>query len=464
MPQAVREREPGTRPATGTADAPARGRWRWDRPVLLGCAVAALAVGLASPPDTSQQAWGLAAAFGYGCAALAAARSARTWARTPAVLAVAGAALLPLLYLTVIGKAQMEVGVVERGAELLLSSGSPYHSAPHDVPDFNPYLPGMALFGIPHVLFGDTLFGSARVWFLAGFLAAVIGAVRVLTKGRDTAAGTEGTARGTTGAATGVLWLIACPVVALPLTIGGVDPPVIGLLCLALAFAHRGDAGRAGLALGAAAALKWTAWPAIPAVIALLAVCGGKRAAVRCAAGSFGLAVLSVVPVALVDLHAFHQNVVLYPLGLGPTASSAQSPLLGHLIVMLVPNGKAVTTALIGLSALGVGVSLLVRPPRSTVAAADRLALGLILAILLSPATRVGYAIYPVVLLVWPRFAARLSAGQNFCWVAPGGRKQDVLTDSRSVSAGLTVSAMIRKRSSLFLANSVTAGRSGSSE
>ncbi|MFJ4862871.1 hypothetical protein [Streptomyces sp. NPDC088748] len=62
------------------------------------------------------------------------------------------------------------------------------------------------------------------------------------------------------------------------------------------------------------------------------------------------------------------------------------------------------------MSAVGVGVSLLVRPPRSTVAAADRLALGLLLAIALSPATRIGYAIYPIVLIAWPRFTARLSA------------------------------------------------------
>ncbi|MFF7755774.1 glycosyltransferase 87 family protein [Streptomyces sp. NPDC007971] len=370
--------------------------------------MSALVVGLLSPPDTSQKVWGLVAAAGYACAALAAAKSSRPWARTPALIAVVGAAALPLLYLTVIGRAQMEVGVVERAAGLLFSSGTPYNSAPHAVRDFNPYLPGMALFGIPHMVFGDTPFTSGRLWFLAGFLAAVAGAVRVLTRGRDSGTGPDATAHGTAGW-TGALWLIACPVVALPLTIGGVDPPVVGLICLALAFTHRGRAGWAGLAVGAAAALKWTAWPAIPVIVAVLVVCGGRRAAFRCAAAATGVAVLAILPAALVDSSAFYQNVVLYPLGLGPTASSAQSPLLGHLIVLLVPDGKAVTLALIALSALGVGLSLLVRPPKSAIAAADRLALGLALAIALSPATRIGYAIYPVVLLAWPRFAARLS-------------------------------------------------------
>ncbi|MFE2125768.1 hypothetical protein [Streptomyces amritsarensis] len=108
--------------------------------------------------------------------------------------------------------------------------------------------------------------------------------------------------------------------------------------------------------------LKWTAWPAVPVTVAVLAVRRGKRAAFR-AAPAAGLAALTLTPAVLVDAGAFYQNVVLYPLGLGPTASSARSPLLGHLIVLLLPHGRAVTTALIALSAVGVGASLLVRPP-----------------------------------------------------------------------------------------------------
>ncbi|MER7988065.1 glycosyltransferase 87 family protein [Streptomyces noursei] len=414
MSLAVRDRAS----AAGATDGPSHAGRRWDWPLLVVCAASALAVGLSSPADTAQEAWGLAAAVGYGCAALLAVRSSVRWAAGPAVVAVAGAAVAPLLYLALIGKAQMEVGVVERAAELLFSTGTPYHPAPQVVRDFNPYLPGMALFGIPHLLFGDTPFTSARLWFVIGFLAAVAGAVRVVTRGRGLAAGQVRTPRGTT-ARTGVLWLIACPVVALPLTIGGVDPPVIGLLCLALAFAQRDDAGRAGLALGLAAALKWTAWPAIVVLVAVLAARRGRCAAATCAAGALGIAALTVLPVVLVDADAFYQNVVCYPLGLGAAASSAQSPLLGHLITTLVPHGEAVTVVLIALAALGVAASLLVRPPRTVVAAADRLALGLLLAIVLSPATRIGYAIYPVVLLAWPRFAAALSADRTGRHPAP---------------------------------------------
>ncbi|MEV0275917.1 glycosyltransferase family 87 protein [Streptomyces sp. NPDC050610] len=405
MAETIRKRPSGI----GAAPDPSRPGRRWDWPLLLLSAVVALAVGLSSPPHTSQRVWGIAAAAGYGCAAVVAALSAKRWGRNAAIVALIGAAVVPLVYLTAIGRAQMEVGVVERGADLLLSSGTPYNSDPHSVPDFNPYLPGMAIFGIPRVLFGDTFLGSARLWFLVGFLAAVIGALRVSLKGTG---GTGSTPAGTSGP-TGLLWLIACPVVALPLTIGGVDPPVIALVCLALAFTHRGRPGLAGLALGVAAALKWTAWPAVPVVVALLWVCRGKRDAIRCAVGAAGIAVLTVVPVALVDTGAFYKNVVLYPLGLGPTQSSAESPLLGHLIVSAVPQGKAVAVALILISALAVGASLLLRPVRDVVAAADRLALGLILAIVLSPATRIGYAIYPVVLLLWPRFAVSISRGRD---------------------------------------------------
>ncbi|WP_073780887.1 glycosyltransferase 87 family protein [Streptomyces sp. MJM1172] len=221
--------------------------------------------------------------------------------------------------------------------------------------------------------------------------------------------------------ADGALWLLASPVVALPLAIGGVDPPVFGLLCLALAFTQRGRAGRAGPAVGVAAALKWTAWPAIPVIVAVLAVRGGKRPAFTCAAVATGLVALTITPAVLVDPGAFCQNVVLYPLSLGATASSAQSPLPGYLIVLLFPHGKAVTTALIALSAVGVGTSLLVRPPRTIVAAGDRLALGLLLAIALSPATRIGYAVYPTALIAWPRFTARLSQDRPAEHRPPGG-------------------------------------------
>ncbi|CCB71485.1 Integral membrane protein (plasmid) [Streptantibioticus cattleyicolor NRRL 8057 = DSM 46488] len=357
--------------------------------VLAGCAVAALAVGVASPAGTAQETWGLAAAGGYGAACLVAAGSRVRWGSGAAAVAVAGAVVVPLVRLVVAGKAQMEVGVIERGAATLLSSGTPYLQQPRCVPEFNPYLPGMSVFGLPHALFGDHLLTSARLWMTVAFLAAMAAAVRMSGAGGR-----------------GLLWLTACPVLALPLVIGGVDPPVVGLLCLALSGARAGRPVAAGLAVGAAAALKWTAWPALAVLPVLVAVCRGRRAAGRCAVAMAGVALVCTLPAAVVDADAFVTNVVLYPSGLARTVSTAASPLPGRLIADLLPDGKAVTMVLLGLAAAAVGVSLLVRPPRGVVAAGDRLALGLTIAVLLMPATRVGSAVYPVALMVWPRLIA----------------------------------------------------------
>ncbi|MFI6287328.1 FkbM family methyltransferase [Streptomyces sp. NPDC051018] len=53
--------------------------------------------------------------------------------------------------------------------------------------------------------------------------------------------------------------------------------------------------------------------------------------------------------------------------------------------------------------ALLMAVSLLLRPPTTAVAAGDRLALGLLLALSLAPASRYGYLLYPLVPYVWFR-------------------------------------------------------------
>lgn len=94
---------------------------------------------------------------------------------------------------------------------------------------------------------------------------------------------------------------------------------------------------------------------------------------------------------------------MLYPFGLSDTASTAASPLLGALLSALLPHGKTIAVVLIGVGAIAVALSLVVRPPTTTAAAAHRLALGLTIAILLSPATRIGYAVYPLTLLIWAR-------------------------------------------------------------
>ncbi|MFD7083111.1 glycosyltransferase 87 family protein [Streptomyces sp. NPDC059918] len=321
-------------------------------------------------------------------------RSRLSWSRAAATTAAVGALGIPLAWLTAVGLEQMEVGVVERAARHLLETGTPYLAHPVAVRDFNPYLPGMALFGLPHALFGAGVLSSARLWTLAGFLAVLAAAVAVMVKDER---------QSRRPAVTGAVWITASPVVALPLAIGGVDPVVVAFVLLALAYAHRGRAVGAGLALGAAAVLKWTAWPAVPVVVALMAATRGSRAARTTAAASAVVAAFVVVPPLMADPCAFFDNAVLYPFGLSDTASTAASPLLGHLLATSLPHGKTIAVVLIGVSAIAMAVSLIVRPPATTAAAAHRLALGLTLAVLLSPATRIGYAVYPLTLLAWAR-------------------------------------------------------------
>ncbi|GGW42661.1 glycosyltransferase 87 family protein [Streptomyces caelestis] len=468
---------------------------RWDGLYWAGSAGFALALAAVTTLP-AHRVWGGCAAVGYAAAAVLAGRGPYAWGRASALAAVAGSVLLPLAVLMVLGTAQPEVGVVEHSGDLLLATGSPYAPHPSLVDDFNPYLSGMSLLGLPHALLGDTPLTDARLWFAAVFLGALAVAARagggwgrggsgglataglpVARRGRGGVAGARtgreipaesaplvarcgrgvvavvrrgwavvaGPARlpvarrgrgGVAGArrcpeglaapalpaarrsrgalaaartmsavpANPALLLASCPAVALALAVGGVDLPVIGLMCLGLALAgRRGGAVGSGAAMGAAAALKWTAWPLLPVALVLIAVTAGRRAAVRAAATALAVAAAGVVPFALVDPHAFVEHVVLFPLGAAGAGSPATSPLPGHLLATHVPGGRAIAVAALAATAVGMAAWLLARPPRTVVAAADRVALGLALAMCLMPATRFGYLVYPLVLAVWFR-------------------------------------------------------------
>ncbi|MEU5718454.1 hypothetical protein AB0G71_22195 [Streptomyces sp. NPDC020403] len=362
------------------------GPWWWT-----ACAVAALTLaGLSTL--TPHRVWGVVGAAGYTAAAWLTVRNGRTGrGATVLTVAAAGAAVLPLLILLTVGRAQSEVAVVARSAGLLLSTGSPYTPHPGVAADFDPYLPGMAVFGLPQALAGTGPLTDPRLWTGAAFFGALALSARGLP----------------------LLWLAACPVLALPLAVGGVDLPVVGLMCLGLARAGRGAAGSAGFALGLAAALKWTAWPALPVALALLAVNrrgsqddpaargSGPGAALRCGALALLTAAVPVLPVALRDPGVFTTHVVAFPLGLTDTVSAAASPLPGHLLAAHVPAGRGIALALLAASALLMAVSLFVRPPATGPAAALRVALGLSLAVVFMPASRFGYLVYPLTLAVW---------------------------------------------------------------
>ncbi|AXQ54241.1 glycosyltransferase 87 family protein [Streptomyces koyangensis] len=364
--------------------------------------------------------WGASACVGYLCAAVAV-LSWRSLGRAVSVwIAGIGAVLVPLVVLVLTGGAQSEVGVVERAGLLTVRQGTPYLADPQAVVEVTPYLPGMALFGLPGAVVADgweplRYLGDARLWCAAAFLGCLWAAGRVL--------GGRGTGQ-LVGAA-----LIASPVVALPLAVSGVDLPLTGLLCLALALAARHRPVAAGLALALACSLKWTAWPALAVVAALLAHRAGLGAALRGTGVAVAGTVLAVLPSALLAPGPLVEQVFAFPTGRGEWETPAASPLPGRLLADLGPFGWYAAMTLLAAGGVAVAVSLWVRPPAGLVPAADRLAVGLCTAFLLAPAGRFGYLALPVLLSVWARLAeapSRVAPARSLV-VAAGSAARPVL-------------------------------------
>ena len=111
--------------------------------------------------------------------------------------------------------------------------------------------------------------------------------------------------------------------------------------------------------------------------------------------------VLTAVPALLINSGAVLENVLAYPLGRGLVTSPAASPLPGHLIAGTGPIGRALVFVLLAATAVAIAVWLYRRPPRTAADAAMVSGIGLLAAMLLLPATRFGYLLYPAVLLVW---------------------------------------------------------------
>jgi hypothetical protein len=384
---------------------------------LLAAAFAAVTAAWSTLP--SHRAWGAVAVAGYATGAALVGVQILTRRLRPgwpthgpaaraglAVGAWLATALLPLLVQAVqratgaTGRAQEEVIVVEDGAHRLLETGTPYldraaiAALPADerLLGYLPYQPGMAVFGLPSALAGDgsAWWSDARVSFAVA-TAAVLGAAILLL--RRAGASPAALVRG--------LQVVAVvPLATLTLATGGDDVPVLALCLLALALAATGRYGGAGLAVGAAAALKLLAWP-VALVLAVHAATRGRATLHRFALAAVALPVLTTGPVLAVDPGALVENVVAFPFGRGLVTSPAASPLPGHLLATSVPGGR--TVALVLLLAVGVAIAALLvkRPPRTAAVAALVCGTGLLAAILLMPATRFGYLLYPLAFGLW---------------------------------------------------------------
>ena len=364
----------------------------WLAAIFAACALFAAGMGVFSS-DSLHRLWGLFAAIAYvlAAAAVLAWRSSRA-VDLALLLGLGGALIAPLSLLAEQGRWQPEVGVIARGARLLVQHGSPYESqavvtASHDPNIYNPYLPVMAIFGLPRALFGASFITDPRIWFTLGFVA-VFGAALAVAGARDVLRWT--------------VLVTATPVIAFSLTVGGTDVPVLALLCLGLALLwRRPQPVVAGLVLGIACATKATAWPALIVAATMLVVRDGRHATVRFLLAAVAAAAAIIGPVAAVWPHALVENTILIPLGLAKVKSQAASPLPGHVLADTGATGHTIAVALLVLAGLGVLVSLVIRPPRNVPSATWRLIIGLVLMFVLAPATRFGYFMYPLGLWAW---------------------------------------------------------------
>jgi len=302
---------------------------------------------------------------------------------------------------------QPEVLVVEQAGVRAAHGQDPYrvvdrdgHIVIHEPTEpvyelYYPYLPGMVLFGFSSSSgrsSGNTVearLTDARIQFLV--FTAVIALV-ALSRLRPS---TDARARA-------LQVITVLPTAALPLATGGDDMPVVALMLLGLAALQRRRPVLAGLALGAASSLKFTAWPMV--VLAAWAAWDLRlhRAIWRYLAGVAVVMIPVVLPVALRNPSAFVDNVIRFPLGLAGVSSPAASALPGHIFVSTFPGAHRAYLVVAGVMGATALVRHLIRkPPGNAAQVAGLAGWVMLIAILLAPATRVGYLLYPINLFVW---------------------------------------------------------------
>jgi len=341
---------------------------------------------------------------------------ARTWHwTTPRALTflvvLLGATLVPLS-LEVLWRAdtggtahvQPEVAVVEHAGKLYGHGRDPYQKievsgghvkAPAGEPVYdlyNPYLPLMSVFGIASGTDAPRRLTDARVGFSVVTMLVVVAALALC--------------RGPSGPRVLALQsMTVLPTAALPLATGGDDLPVAAFLLLGLVLLQRRRPVWSGIALGIAASMKITAWPV--AALAFLVARDrsgqrGRRPSLLVLAGIAGVMIPAVLPTAASNFSAFVDNVVRFPLGLAGVSSPAGTPLIGHVVVSLFPGAhRAFTLAVAGVGSLALLFVLVRHTPRTPAALSRLVGWVMTVAIVLAPATRIGYLLYPVDFFVW---------------------------------------------------------------
>ena len=262
-----------------------------------------------------------------------------------ALLTAAFAVGAPLLLMLAQGDLAARLAVIERSATLLVRDGTPYLPA-HQLSSwlaYDPYLPAMALFGLPSASGLQGAPGDPRVWLVLVTVAALAAGLRVLLPHsvRRCADCRRDLLRATAFA-------VACPVLALNLAVTTTDPPVLALMLLALSLiSYPERVVPAAAALGLACAMKPTAWLAISVLAAMVRSRDGTRPAVVFTGMALAFVTAATLPAVIASPVAMVQNTVLFPLDLARHLSPAASLTLGDLLARLGPASHTIAVALL---------------------------------------------------------------------------------------------------------------------
>ena len=187
--------------------------------------------------------------------------------------------------------------------------------------------------------------------------------------------------------------------------------------------------------------MKATAWPALAIALALVLARDGKRAAGWLALATIAVPIAVDGPVLIAQPAAVVSNTILFPLGLTKIKSPAASFLPGHLIAEAWGPGHLVAIGLVLLAGLGVAASLVLRPPRDERTAGWRLVTGLVLMFAFAPASRFGYAVYPLGLACWLLLAAPAASSHISAYeAAPASPASPMEPDPRESAGSPAVS------------------------
>jgi hypothetical protein len=300
-----------------------------------------------------------------------------------------------------------EAAVIERAGRLLAHARDPYvaevvdgklHGQVRGVPRYEaffPYFPAMAFFGLPSSIHALGDFGDARL-YMAAFTLLLLAAGLWLARAPPRRS------------LRAFQVLCVLPTGAVFLAGGGDDIPVLAISLLGAVAIHRRHNVLGASAFGVAMAMKLTAWPL--ALLCLLVVHrrDGSTATRKAVLVLGAIVVAVLVPFAVWQPHTFFENTIAFPLGLSGVNSPAASPLPGHVLVTFVPSAEHVLLIALAIAGAPVLAWWLRRHGPDDVAGACRLtAVVAIIVMCVAPATRVGYVVYPVNLLVWSWFLTR---------------------------------------------------------